>query len=65
MADPNRKIGRPVPCFRPCAACEQPMDLNAVYNFCQGVQCICTRCYRLGFRFDDAGGVVQLEEQPA
>lgn len=63
MPTAQRQRPRVVPGYCPCAACEKPMDYNAVYCFCQGVQCICTTCYdTLGFRFTADGAVVRVLE---
>jgi pullulanase/glycogen debranching enzyme len=61
MRKGDRQRAQPCSGYRPCAACERPMDRNACYSFCQGVRCICTSCYVLGFRFDAAGQVVREE----
>jgi hypothetical protein len=55
----NRQRARYVPGFRPCAACEEPRDLNAIYSFVAGVQCICTQCFDLGFRFQVDGSLTR------
>ena len=46
------------PMYRPCAACERPMNRNAVYSFAAGVHCLCEACWLMGFTFDPAGAVV-------
>jgi hypothetical protein len=47
------------PDFRPCSACEVPMNRNALYSFVgRRVRCLCEVCWALGFRFDPDGAVV-------
>ena len=59
----QRRRARPVPGYRPCAACGRPMTINASYDFSTGeVRCICTNCYRLGCRFDAIGEVLREGE---
>ena len=63
MPHTQQKQAQPVPGYRPCSACEEPMDLNASYSFVAGVRCICTHCYHMGFRFLPDGSLVRQRSQ--